>query len=389
MLTLEQLLQKQTREHVRESIYSTLEQLDLPTTSWKTGSVVRTIIDTVAIALEGVLAVQNTLVRAGFRRYVNSREWAVAIADQVYGYEARGATFAAGGLTVNNPSGWVYNDVLPGDFVVRSSSSGKSYVNTETFSIGAGGTAVVACRAMEPGSASTAAPGTIDALVTSYLGLEIFNEQAWVGQDEETIAQIWESCDEYLESFSAGGPNRAYAWAAKNARRADGSLIGINRVAVSSHVPSHVVVHIATPTGESIAESDRDRINLAVQQFAVPVGTTATVRAAGNDYILTDPSFDIYHATTTESEAEMLDKIRLALAAWLSNEPIGGRRGPWQDGRVFYDAMIQVMREAVPAIIWIRPNNFDPSIDDGWIVEEGNIPVFDGVVECMFYEVFS
>lgn len=386
MLTLEQLLQKQTREHVRESIYSTLEQLELPTTSWKTGSVVRTIIDTVAIAIEGVLAVQNTLVRAGFRRHVNNRAWAVAIADQVYGYEARGATFAAGDLTVNNPSGWVYNDVLPGDFVVRSSSSGKSYVNTEAFSVGAGGTAVVACRAMEPGSASTAAPGTIDALVTSYLGVEVTNPDAWVGQDDETIAQIWDSCDEYLESFSAGGPSRAYARAAKNARRSDGSRIDINRVKVMS-TDNHVTVYVASPTGY-VPNADIAVINAAVQKNAVPAGTTATVTRA-NDYImLTDPMFDIYYASTTATESELFSKIKTAVDAWISTQPIGGRLGPWQDGRVFYDEMVEVVRVAVPEIISIQPYSFTPPVD-GWPIAYDSYPVIDGSVECNFYEVFE
>ena len=58
----------------------------------------------------------------------------------MYGVERSPGTFASGTLTFDNAGGGVYSGGI-GDLIVRSSTTNKTYRNTEAFTIGALATA--------------------------------------------------------------------------------------------------------------------------------------------------------------------------------------------------------------------------------------------------------
>lgn len=361
MISLSDLLQPQTRADAEESIYNTLSDLGLPVTGWKSGGWMRTFVTAAAIVLEAGLKVQNRLTRARFRQYIQDRPWAVLNAEQVYGYTPRDATFAAGTLTLDNTGGNVYNDVQPGELVVQCSSKKKNYTNTAVFSIGALESGVeVAGRAIEAGSGSSIAAGGIDTLVTSFLGLEVTNAEAWVGLDEETIAEINVGCDEQLDSLSPDGPAGAYSAAAKRAvRTSDGSNVGVTRTkATASSTTGEVTLYCATATGGISGDAldpdtDLGAIAVAMQAWAVPLGVTALPESATPSTVAVEYTA-VYETTEGWTISERETANAEALASFLSTEPIGGRVIAPAAGKVFHDALEGVIRNASPGCITVN-----------------------------------
>lgn len=361
MISLADLLAPQTREDAKTSIYNAMSDLGLPVTGWKSGAWVRTIVSCVAVVLEAGLQVQNKLTRAGFREYVQDRAWAVLNATQVYGYTPRDATFASGTFTLDNAGGNVYNDVQPGELVVQCSSTKKNYTNTAVFSIGALETGVdVAGRAIESGSGSSVSAAGINTLVTAYLGLSVTNAEAWVGLDEETIAEINVGCDEQLDSLSPDGPAGAYASAAKKAvRTSDGTNVGVTRTKVSANSSTgEVTLYCATATGGITGDAldpdtDLGAIAVAMQAWAVPLGVTALPDTATTLTFAIEYTA-VYETTAgiTTGDRETLNEI--ALGVFMATEPIGGREIPPADGKVFHDAIEGVIRNASPGCVTVN-----------------------------------
>ncbi len=372
MISLSDLLEAQTREDAKASIYAVMEDLGLSVTGWKPGAVVRTIISGVSVLLEAGLRMQNRIARAGFREHVLDRAWAVMNAEQVYGYTPRTATFAAGELTIDNTKGWDFPDVQPGELIVQASSTKKNYTNTEVFSIGPLQTGVIVrCRALESGSASSIHATGIDTLVTAYLGLEVSNAEAWAGLDEETIEEINQACDDQLDSKSAAGPAGAYAAAARAAVRQDGTAIGCTRFrTVSSN--GVVTLYCATATGGVAGDvndpaTDLGAIAVAMQAWAVPTGTTALPATATP--VTTDIEYTAVFTTTSGvTVADRETAIETALGAFFATEPIGGHIIPPAGGKLFVDALEGVIRAASPGAITVAVTT--PAADVDLTIDE-------------------
>lgn len=372
MITLADLLQPQTREDAKASLYNVLEDLGVSTTGWKSGAVVRTIVACTAVVLEATLRMQNRIARAGFREYVQDRAWAIINAAQTYGYTPRAATFAAGTLTVDNTKGWDFADVQPGEFVVQASSTKKNYTNTAVFSVGPLETGVlVACRAIESGSLSSIHAGGIDTLVTNYLGLEVTNAEAWVGLDDETIEEINQACDDSLDGKSSAGPAGAYAAAARAAVRQDGTAIGCTRFR-STATDGVVTQYCATATGGVTGDvndpaTDLGAIAVAMQAQAAPTGVTALPASAKPATV--DVEYTAVFATTsgvTVSDRETA--IGVDLGVFFSTEPIGGHIIPPAAGKLFVDALEGVIRAATPGCITVAVTT--PAADVALTIDE-------------------
>ncbi len=357
MITLADLLQPQTREDARASLYNALEDLGVSTTGWKSGAVVRTIVACVSVALEAGLAMQNRIARAGFREYVQDRAWAVLNATQIYSYTPRTATFAAGTLTINNTAGWQFTDVQPGEMIVQASSSKKNYTNTEVFSIDPLEVGVpVAFRALESGSASSIHAGGIDTLVTNYLGLTITNASAWVGLDEESIEEINQACDDSLDSKSPAGPSGAYSAAARAALRQDGTAIGCTRFRATD-ASGVVTLYCATATGGVTGDvndpaTDLGAIAVAMQAWAAPTGITA-LPASATPVTVNIAYTAVFATTSGVTVAARETAIETALGVFFSSEPIGGHIIPPAAGKLFADALEGVIRAASPGCITV------------------------------------
>lgn len=326
MISLADLTRPLTVEEVRTAIYNVIAAAGVNTTAWKPGAVVRTIIAAAAIILSSLSSLISAVASGGFLETA-SGSWLTLVARHVFGVERFTATFAPGEVTLTNAGGGTFN-LNPEELIVSNPDTGKTYRNTEAFSLGALTSITIPIVAIEAGSESTSTAGTIVQLETVLLGVTVTNEDAVVGQDEEQDAALKQRCLEKLGSLSPNGPWDAYTYVARNARREDGTLIGINRVRTTNDGFGNVYVRLATATGavtgdEDDPDTDLGAIAAEIQLKAVPLAVSAHVESAVPEEI--DITYQAWmYNTTGRSEAEIKTEIELALATYLSSQPIGG-----------------------------------------------------------------
>jgi len=344
---IDTLITGMTVAESKAAIYDVLETLGVPTTGWRTGAVVRTIVALVAIIYSAATQVMALLARAGFRELA-ADDWLTLTADQVYGVDRIAATFATGTITLTNSGGGVYA-LAAGELVVSSSVSEKSYTNTAPIAIGALATVTAAIQAVEAGSASSAAAGEIDTMVTALLGVTCTNAAALVGTDEETDAQLRLRCDNKLDALSPNGAAGAYAYVATTATRADGTAIGITRVRVSAPSAVGVVTVTVADADGDVAAGDVTLINTAIQNQVVPLGVTVTTQSATELTIPVTYTLWIY-TTAGLSSGEIATLVEDALRDWMATQPIGGNV-IGGTGRVYVHAIRSVIMGVSPYII--------------------------------------
>ena len=119
-------------------------------------------------------------------------------------------------------------------------TTNKAYRNTGSVSLGAMATLTIPIRAVEAGSTSTSTAGTITAFETPVLGVTVSNAVEVVGRDEELDPALRARCSEKLGSLSPFGPWDAYTYAARNATRADGTLVTTDTTGSIHRVGAHV-----------------------------------------------------------------------------------------------------------------------------------------------------
>jgi hypothetical protein len=326
MSTLDELTTPATAAEITEKIYEALAARGVSTTAWKSGSVVRTIIAGVAIVLAAFSRLQAAIAKSGFLELAEG-DWLTLVALYVYGVARDEGAFASGTVTLTNTGGGVYSGGAD-DLVFRHATSGKTYRNTGTYSLGAGATLVVPIQATEIGSASTATPGTITAFVTPLIGVTVTNAASVVGRDPATDAELRTLCYEKTGTLSPNGPRDAYAFVARSAVRADGSSIGVTRVRSVPDGLGGVTVYVATATGGVTGSAgdpstDLGAINAAIQELCAPLAITATVVSAVAEIIA--PTYELWvRDTTGMGTAEIEAAVAARLTALMASSPIGG-----------------------------------------------------------------
>ena len=170
--TLEELITPMTVDEAKTAIYDALAARGVTTTGWKPGAVVRTIIAALAIILAAFSELQASLARSGFLDLAEDA-WLTLLARYVYDVERDTGAFATGTVLASNSTGSIYSGD-PGDLIFLNSTTGKTYRNTEAFTIGSLAEDVeIAVEAIEIGTASSAEAGAIDALVTTLNGITV------------------------------------------------------------------------------------------------------------------------------------------------------------------------------------------------------------------------
>jgi hypothetical protein len=327
LISIADLTTPMTREQVERSLYDVLGRLGVSTTSWKTGAVVRAMLTATALLFSALSYLTASIARSGFLELATG-DWLTLVARYVFNVERVEATFAEGEVTLTNTTGgvFVYD---PEDLTVRNSTTDKSYRNTSAFVLNGFETLTVAVRAVESGSASTSVAGAIDSIESGPDGVNVSNAPAVVGQDEETDPNLRVRCLEKLGALSPNGPWDAYSYAARNATRADGSLIGVTRVRVRNDGYGNVFVYCATATGgvtgdANDPDTDLGAINEAIQRQATPQCVVANV----------------YSATPVAIEVQIKDAIATRLVAFMQSQPISGNTLEGEvTGRVYQDAI--------------------------------------------------
>lgn len=190
--------------------------------------------------------------------------------------------------------------------------------------------------AVEPGAASSVAPGEIDELETTLARVSVTNPSRLVGRDEERGEDLVVRCLAKRGTWSSLGPRDAYVDAALSATLAGGLPTSITRVAVSRSSSTGTVRLIcATPTGAP-TEAELDAVREAVEQRARPDTVTVLVEAAV-------PVATVHHVIIWcrgGTKETILARSQAAMSEFVSRYPIGGNRkieiGP---GYLFADAI--------------------------------------------------
>lgn len=347
-ITIDDILETQTAADVKASILAKMTELGLPTTGWKPGAVVRTIISSFSEVLGTGWGVVGDLARSAFRR-TSSGRWLTLVASEVFGTDRLAATFAGGEMTFNNAGGGVY-DLGVGELVVSCSRNKKEYRSTEVIHIGASETGVKCdFQAVEAGSASSVSAGEITTMVTSLSGVTCTNAAAWVAFDEESDDDLLVRSDGELDAKSPNGPPAAYSAIAKKVKHADGTPIGVTRTKVTE-VDGEVTLTCGLAAGP-VSSDDIALIDTAIQQSCVPTGITATVQS-GTSSIQTITHTLYLYDTETRTDAQLTAAIDTALRAWFATRPIGGdATTPGGQGYLYRDRIRSIIESVSESTI--------------------------------------
>lgn len=352
MFSFDDLTRPLTRQQVQDSLYDVLAILGVSTTTWKPGAVLRTFIVVSSVALAAFSRMQAAVARSGWLELAEG-EWLTLAAWYLFGVRRERATFATGPVTMQNTGGGIF-EFDPEDLVFVNRFNGRTYRNTEPVSLGIGETVTIAVRATEVGTASNAPPGAIDALESPLSGVVVTNPAAVVGTDDESPEQLRTRCYEKRGSLSPNGPKDAYAYAARNARRADGSRIGVTRVKVIRDGTGSVEVVCATASGgvsgaQSDPLTDLGAVHAAVQETSATLTATLTTTTATARPLDISYSLWVYDDIAL-SDDEIKTKVDKALTDFTTGQPIGGNVIYPDPGKVFLSAIKAVIGGVRPEV---------------------------------------
>src|SRR5678815_4516105 len=344
MLSIDDLLSPQTSAQVQDSVLSVCESLGLSTSTWRSGDPTRTIVAALSRAYSGFTETMVSGIKMGLLP-VAEGVWLRLLAKYVYDVEHIEATFAQGEITVDNASGGLYS-FAAGDYTVKASALGKTYVNTAAFTINPLETGVIVpIQAQEIGASSTAAPGEIDTPVTQAVGLTVTNAEAVAGEDEETDVALRERCLDSLGALSPAGPAGAYQYVAKTPALNGGATV--TRVKVLAADGSGVVTVVVTNDEGAIA--DVTGIQDGIDLNAVPETVTATVVSATAVAIAVTATVYVDSASGLTSGA-VEDLVVAALESYVKALPIGGI-DLGSGGQVLWRALLGAIEHASPYIL--------------------------------------
>jgi phage-related baseplate assembly protein len=357
-LTLDDLTKPLTQAQVTESIYNVLAALGVDTTTWKPGAVVRTMIASVSVVFAAYTDLMASIARSGFLE-LSSGEWLTLVAYHVYGVQRLDATFATGDLQVTNSGGGLY-ELDPGDLIVRSATTGRTYRNTAAFTLNPGEPPkLVAIAATESGAASSALPETITQIVsTTLLGVTVKNPAAIYGEDAEPDSTLRVRCAELLGSLSPMGPWDAYSYALRNATL-DGRNLGITRVSLVADGFGHVDLYCATASG-TVSDTDLVAADEAVQQNAAPQAITARVHSAVGVSVFVVYQAWVYN-TSGHNAAQITALIDESLRVFFGKQPVGGNIIETTPGAIYVDAIRTAIGITLPEIFHVELHT--PSAD--------------------------
>lgn len=342
MIDLNELLTTATEDEIFAKHMEVAEAVDLPTTTWQEGDPELALFaanaERIAVADQQV----DGYGRAGFLDYATG-DWLKLLAEQVYSYTPREATYATATVTFTNGGGGEY--VLEaGDLTVKNSATGVTYHTTEGGTIPPLGTLDLDVVCDVAGSDGSCDAGDIDEMVTTLMGVTCASTTDAVGIDGETDADIRAGCRASLGRLSTAGPWDGYASVAL-----DNTLTGATTVTrcrvYDESTTGDVTVYVASATGES-SGADVTLVQNAILLWATPLCITPAVYAATESEIAISYTAQVYLTCGyTESECEAL--IAAKLAELFAVIPIGGDSG----NKVYQSAIAGAIYAAIPGFI--------------------------------------
>lgn len=371
-----------TREEWLASMHRVLGIVGTDVTTWKAGAVARTTLSITAWALAAGSTLVAEIAKSGFLELARGK-WLDLVAWYVFRVKRPEATFAPGEVTLTNTGGGIF-DLDPEDLVVKNSATGKLFRNTEAFSLGIGETITIPIVAIEAGSASTSPANTIDSIESPALqDVTVANAKAVVGEDAATDPELRTLCLAKTGSLSPNGPRDAYVFAAREAKRADGSSVGVKRVAVIKDGYGGVRVICATSTGGVTGDADDPATDLGAVQASIE-----EIAATLNDIAEAESALERAVNVTYESwvlssasivAATLEGQIETKLAEFLSTQPIGGYYIGGQ-GKIYVDALESTIRATLPEIFRAVVDGGDQSLDSNEVAILGTVTPTTNIV---------
>lgn len=340
-LSLDELTTPLTSDQVKTNIYTAIAAQGTDTTSWEPGAPTRTMIAAFSIIVAAFSQLGALIATGGFLELA-AGAWLALVALYVYNEKKLYATFATGTITLHNIGGAIY-DYDPDDVVFANTQTGATFRNTGSFTLNPGNTLTIPIRAVEAGSASTSAPGTITTLVTPMLGVIATNLTAVVGTDDEKDPALRQRCSEKLGSLSPNGPWDAFTYAAKNAKRADGSRVGVSRVRLVKDGAGNIAVYVASASGaisgtRTNLATDLGAVDDAIQRNAASITDTANAVSATAVTVPVTTTVYMYN-TSGLTQAQIQTRVTSSIVNFFPDQPISGNILSGDPGKVFVDAI--------------------------------------------------
>jgi len=343
-VSLQDLVTTKTPEEMLADELTLAESEGLATTTWQSGSVIRTILVIMAHMFSVFSGIIVEPILGGFGDLVSSIEWARIWAKQMFDVDAITAEAATGYITAVNTKATQY-DLAAGELIVAHATTGKLYRNSEAISILANATtADLAFAAVEVGTSSNASPGTITVIVGPALdGVTITNPASVLGTDDETVKALVDRARGSLAATSPDGPKEAYNYVAKTPEYSDTATAITRATTICDAATGAVTVYIATAGGAPDAD-DVAIVQSAIDEWAEPWCTTATAVAVSTETVAIT-----YQVWVTSSLTELAIKtaIDAALAEYFASLAIGGLViPPAATGSVYVSALRAVITSA-------------------------------------------
>jgi hypothetical protein len=358
MISINDLLTTVTTDQQEEKFLVSLEAVGLKPRAWRKGGALRTILRVIAGAFAGFSTSMLGFVQAAFIE-TSTAGWLTLLAFYVYGVSRITATFASGNVQLTNTGGGVY-PVVAGGLIVNHATTGKAYTNVSAFTLNPGDTNIsIAVTAVEFGTPSNAAAGTVTVLQTQLAGVTCTNSTAIVGSDDEKDPDLRQRCRDKLSTLSGKGPRGAYAYAVKSALRPDGSPVDVNRLSISPSSSTGVVtIYVASSSGAPLS-TDLPYITTSIETYARPDSVTATLLAANS--VLVTRTLTVWATRTVGVLAsDIQTMVQNALIAFFKTYPIGGtNKPPAVQGYLWATAIEGVAKSAHPSIFAIDGANAD------------------------------
>ena len=353
-VTLESLITPEDRDTVVATLLAVAATLDAPTTSWVEGDPILTQIMTSGQKMADLSQIAVEIAKGGFGDLLPSDGWADIWALSRFNVTRVPAKQATGAVDIVCDSTAIGETYDPGEMIFAHVTTHKLYRNRDAVTVVPSTTlSDVPIVSDESGADSSAAPTTVTVVVSSIIGIAVSNPAAIIGTDKETTPHLVNRARSSLGSFSPNGPKDAYNYTATTPYLPDGTALSntstpITRTRTVVDEPTgDLSVYCATaagaPTGPDIAI-----VQAAIDTHAEPWGTTATAIAATES--VQTVTYQAWVSGSQLTSAQIQSAIGVALALYFALINIGGDVIPPDDGRLYPDALEQVIGHAVTGI---------------------------------------
>ena len=376
MIHIDDLITPVTPDEYMAKLDSVLGTLGVDVSKFRKGGVLRVLMRGQSMIFSGLTSIMSAAVRSGFLDLAEGA-WLTLFARYVFDVERREAQPSSGNVLFTNGGGGTFasGDFPTGSVRLFSSTSGKKYLNAEPLDLGPFATKLVAVVAVEAGEDSDAAPGTIDSLETSLLGVTVSNPEAVVGLPEESDEDLRGACRAKLASVSGLGPRGAYEWAVRQAKRLDGTPTAINRVSVPEGTWTAVVnVILAATTGAPIA-GDVTAAQNSIEAVARPSGIKVNVLSATDVPFARAVTIWVRRTNGIDTNA-LTTQATTAIGRGLSSYPIGGIKKPLATKGALYADWIKGLCKVHESVF-----DIDLSDDSDLVLESDEVAVWTGSVQ--------